>query len=265
MQNELIRTDTLVDSFLIKEGVQPISTAPHSLFTDHLLNSSNLELPNTLEQNYWLVTVLILLMSALFVWLFVFKPRDVQQVLNNFFTLGGSSSISRMEINVDNTTSGLLYVFFILNFSLFIGKGLHTFAINIDVVPVPVEMVIGIITLVTYLTKIAVVKISGYLFQVQFATDFYAKTIFNFQLILGLVLLPIVIIAYFAVDFSPKVVVYLGAIFLTLMFLFRILRGLSIGANTPNVSLYYLFIYLCALEIIPILIIVKLIALSLSS
>jgi len=65
-----------------------------------------------------------------------------------------------------------------------------------------------------------------------------------------------VIMLVYTVILPPQVVITVGAIVLIIFYLMRVVRLLLIFMKR-NFSVLYLILYLCALEILPVLIIVK--------
>jgi hypothetical protein len=49
----------------------------------------------------------------------------------------------------------------------------------------------------------------------------------------------------------------ISLLFIGLLYIFRLLRGLQIGLATPGFSLLYLFLYLCTLELAPMLVLLR--------
>jgi len=58
---------------------------------------------------------------------------------------------------------------------------------------------------------------------------------------------------------SPSVFIYAGYAIIGGFLAVRLIRGLAIGFNSSRVSKFYLFLYLCTLEILPFIVLVKLI------
>jgi hypothetical protein len=64
----------------------------------------------------------------------------------------------------------------------------------------------------------------------------------------------------FLKQISPLVFIYLGVAMVSAFMLIRAINTIVLGlGNSSKISKSYLFIYLCALEILPFIIIVKLI------
>jgi hypothetical protein len=75
----------------------------------------------------------------------------------------------------------------------------------------------------------------------------------------SLILFILVILIVYTGVFPPPVYFVTGVILLSIMYLFRVTR-LLIGFLKQNISVFYLILYLCSLEILPVLITLKYIA-----
>ncbi len=79
-------------------------------------------------------------------------------------------------------------------------------------------------------------------------------TIYIFNIFIGLVLLPLNAFAAFAPEPLSIAALYLSLAIFILMYLFRQLRGLFIGSKFLIANQFHFFIYLCTVEIAPLLI-----------
>lgn len=110
---------------------------------------------------------------------------------------------------------------------------------------------------VVYTVKIFFCKVLGYIFLVreEFAEYVHNVTLFNKNI--GMFLFPVVIL-YPYVDHPLKpVVIYTGIVLYIIMILLRSLRSFQIIIR-KGVSVFYLILYLCAVEILPVLLLIKL-------
>lgn len=107
-------------------------------------------------------------------------------------------------------------------------------------------------------------KIFGWVFNKKQLSDEYNNNITIFNNVLGLILLPIVtLMAFLNYNFLSFVVYMTGGIFLFL-YLLKIYRLFEINSK-KHVNILYLFLYLCGLEILPLLLIVKFLSVSVIS
>jgi hypothetical protein len=117
---------------------------------------------------------------------------------------------------------------------------------------------IAISLIVMYSVKAALIRFSGFVFKTNKESAEYASTMFIFLNILGLFMLPVVTCIAFVKQINPHVFIYVGYFIILSFLCVRLIRGLVIGFNSNRVSKFYLFLYLCTLEIIPLIILVKL-------
>jgi len=102
--------------------------------------------------------------------------------------------------------------------------------------------------------KTGVIHLLGVIFRTRETTAAYLLNLLLIALITGPVLLAgLVFIIYLPSDFL--VYVLLGI--LAILFLFRFVRGLMTGLTLTKFSYLLLFVYLCTLEILPLLLLVK--------
>lgn len=110
---------------------------------------------------------------------------------------------------------------------------------------------------VIYLAKFLFLKITGWIFNVSSATDTYIFIVFLVNKMIGIFLLPVLVLLAF-----PKSVIYSGAItlsyiLLVLLFFYRFFISYRPVRNEIKVNRFHFFIYLCAFEIAPLLLIYK--------
>lgn len=96
----------------------------------------------------------------------------------------------------------------------------------------------------------------GSLFETQAETSEYLFNVDNFNRALGLVLLPLVALVSFSPWNNPLLIVLAGLIIVIAFNLVLLQRGVIILLR-KQFSIFYLFLYLCTLEILPLLLIYK--------
>lgn len=99
------------------------------------------------------------------------------------------------------------------------------------------------------------IKITGFIFDTQAEANQQNSLYLSTDYALGILLLPVVITLVFA---FWKVAVYIGILLVFIALLFRWFQTIYIGKKLGDFSLFHLFMYLCTLEIIPLLLLVKL-------
>lgn len=107
------------------------------------------------------------------------------------------------------------------------------------------------------LLKTISIKLAGFIFKTTVATSEYLSNIFFFNTIAALLFIPLLIFSvYVPTDFVIVVIIVLAII----LFIFRLVRGLVISLDVQNYSFYQKFMYFCALEILPVIWVAKVVA-----
>ena len=105
----------------------------------------------------------------------------------------------------------------------------------------------------TYLVKYSVVKLIQFVFDVDRGLNEHLYNTWLLNVVLGIVLLPIVLVINFSSWQGASYLMW-GALGLVgVFFLYRLIRGIRTGIG-QKVSIFYLFIYLCSLEILPLVV-----------
>jgi len=237
------------------------SIAP-SLFRGNLLTVKNAK-PEIHYGNYdYWVTGILLFLYILFVWMYVSNYKKLGQIIKGFYINRYSNQLSREELAIGNRVSVFLSIFFISTLTLFICRllpflGFHLFVFgsaNIGILAI----VLALLITATYCIKFAVIMIAGTIFQLQREANDYIMTIFLFCNTLGLFMFPLVLCLTFVKQVPPAVFIYAGLGIITIFLSVRIIKGIILGLNSSGISKIYLFMYLCTLEILPFIIMVKL-------
>ena len=110
--------------------------------------------------------------------------------------------------------------------------------------------------LLIYSIKTIFLWIIGFVFKDREKFTEYLFNTFLINKILGMALLPIVICLAFIPQTEP-VLIKIGILLCFSTYVYRLIRGLIIGSSNANFSMFYLFLYLCTLEILPTIIFIK--------
>lgn len=120
---------------------------------------------------------------------------------------------------------------------------------------------ISVLIVVLYILKIVILRVLGHLFNVQKPVNEYVTILYLSYFNLSLLFIPLVIaFALSPLKYAP-IFIAISLILLGTIFAFQFIRaGVNILSNN-RFSKVYLFLYFCALEICPILILIKAIGL----
>ncbi len=230
-----------------------------SLFNGHLLPVKSIDYKFHFTHYDYLPFGILFLSFAIFVWLYISYSKRLKSTIQGFFVNRFANQLARDEFSLSNRVTIFLSVLFVFTLTLFTSQTFQ-YLFGMEVAPngfLFLNLIIGASVVVVYLSKFIAVRLSGYVFQMNKAASDYILTVFLYCNTLGLFLLPIVICISFVKQISPYIFIYIGLTIIGLFLITRIIKGLLIWLNGVRASRFYLFLYLCTLEILPIVILVK--------
>ena len=121
------------------------------------------------------------------------------------------------------------------------------------------------VLVIIYGVKWLLLKIMGWLFQVQETSNTYSFIVFLVNKVLGVLLLPVVVLMTMGPYSLHPALVTVVLFLLGSLFIYRYIISYPSIKATIRVNQFHFFLYLCAFEIVPLLIIYKVLALRLSS
>lgn len=162
---------------------------------------------------------------------------------------------------LQNKRASLLFnIFFVLVTGIYIALFLQNihFAIYSNIW-LNTLICITALTLI-YLGKYFIFLAIGWIFHVKETITTYLFTIFSINKIISMLLLPVSILLVFAQIETQHLIINISLALLILLFLYRYLISYNIIRNNIGISRIHFFIYLCALELMPLLIAYKILS-----
>ncbi|MBC7867396.1 MAG: DUF4271 domain-containing protein [Gloeobacteraceae cyanobacterium ES-bin-316] len=108
-----------------------------------------------------------------------------------------------------------------------------------------------------YLVKFMVLKTMGWVLRINRATDVYLFIVFMVNKMTGIFLLPILLMMAFPYTPIVPAVIALSLFVLALLLGYRFFVSYRLVRNEIKLNLFHFFLYLCAFEIAPLLLIYK--------
>ena len=108
-----------------------------------------------------------------------------------------------------------------------------------------------------YLAKFFILKTTGWIFNISKATDTYIFIVYMANKMLGILFLPLIIIIAFSSAATKEITITISYCMLALILLYRVIASYPAIRAEIKVSIFYFFLYLCAFEIAPLLLIYK--------
>ncbi len=229
------------------------------LFKHHELQIKNQEpIPITGSNPIWLFYVLVFLIAA-FTWVKVFYARTLDHILASFLSKTMSNQIVRDENLLLQKASFLLTGIFYLVLALFIYQISILYNFLPDFFPSGFArfLILAVLVSMIYSFKFIFLKVSGFIFQIDKPVSAYIFNIFLINNLIGILLLPIVIAIAFTTTFAAIIIFKIAIAIIILLYVFRLIRGVMIAQSLKNFNIFYLILYICSLEIAPIVFMIK--------
>jgi Domain of unknown function (DUF4271) len=115
----------------------------------------------------------------------------------------------------------------------------------------------AVLLAILYLSKFVVLKITGWIFNINRAVDTYLFVVFLTNKIIGILLLPFLVLIAFSGPLLTEIGVTLSILMICLFYIYRFIASYSTLRKEIKISGLHFFLYLCAFEIAPLLLIYK--------
>jgi hypothetical protein len=113
------------------------------------------------------------------------------------------------------------------------------------------------ILVVLYLLKYVILRVTGWIFNINRAVETYLFVIFMTNKIIGVFLLPFLVLISFAGPVITEISVTLSLIMIGIFYVYRFVASYATLHKEIKISGLHFILYLCALEIAPLLLIYK--------
>lgn len=111
---------------------------------------------------------------------------------------------------------------------------------------------------VVYLVKHSVVTFSGWIFDAKKEASAYNYVVFSINKIVGVLLVPIIILMTYCIPQLLPVTRFVLIIFAFLLLIYRYIASFILIQENSEANVFHFFLYLCAVEIMPVLLVYKL-------
>ena len=206
-------------------------------------------IPNATLHNEWVFVTCVLILAAI-AFLRVHFGRGLWLIGQAAFTLRHANQFLR-ETNNSNISPYLLPLF-VLVLSMFFTHPSWSQASWSVFMIIKFAFWISLFLVVKYL----LIRWIGHLFQQVYLFEEVIFLTFLFEKVVGLLLFPFLVLSVYS-PIDSTTCLYLGFLLLFFFLILKWVRMLYLGFFKRSFSKTHLFIYLCILEILPLVVIVK--------
>jgi len=187
----------------------------------------------------------------------VFFEKYFNNLLTLFFRVSLRQQQIREQVLQTPLPSLLLNILFIISGGLYACYLLHYSRLGADIRFWVLYLYCMLLLGAVYLVKFMVLKFIGWVFSVSRATDIYIFIVFLVNKMLGIFLLPFLIIITFSGPTVREIFITISLAMVFVLWSYRVLAAYRPVRNEIKLTPFYFFLYLCAFEIAPLLLIYK--------
>jgi hypothetical protein len=238
-----------------KPVINKVFTVP-SLFTGHKLHARELrrEIKPGSTADYTISAMLLCLL--IFTWVQRFYAKRLRQLFRAVALPRFLNQLERDGNLFAERISLGLSVIFILVFTLALGQIAENklgVGFSSEEGGLLYLILCGAVCLI-WLVKSSFIKLLGIIFKTETYAQAYLLNNLIFNMITGIILFfPVIMTAY--VD--PEVYTWVSIVIIFILLIYKALRGTLIGLANSDFSILYLIVYLCTLEILPYVILYR--------
>ncbi len=191
-------------------------------------------------------------------------PKYFFQVFKFSYQSILSPKASREQMLQNNLPSALMNLVFLMSGGLLIAmlaRYYNWVILDYGELFLYATMLLGAV----YLVKFSFVHFAGWVFNAPQFAGMYNNIVFTVNKILGMLLLPLLLIIAFGDDGFKKTAITISACLIIFLFLYRYFFSLATMRSNVNITAFHFFVYLCTVEIMPLLIIYKVFFLEIKS
>ena len=235
----------------------------YQLYNQKVRSTNANEVLYKIEQKFSLPDKDILFYAVIaLIFLYSFLIQIAPQYIAKLFSQFSQSSLRMMQNREQLLQNSLAS--FIMNIGFVVSFSLMTTLVIFNAHLLPINFWEGffymcLFFLGLYVGKFICLTIAGYIFNTIELVQTYIFVVFMINKVLGILLIPFIGILAFAKPFLHPFAIWGASLLMVLLLLYRYLFSLTSVRNKLHVSSFHFFLYLCAFEVIPLLILYKLI------
>ena len=247
-----LRHNMLIDSLFKKYLYQgsnflDVARAPKSLLREGHSRQT---------RDQWVIVVIIglLLYTAI---LNRIMSKDFSSVWQSFYSKRMLSQVSKEDNIINSWTFIGLFLLFGLTFGLFLYLLAFHYHVYYSISGVRLFVSLSLIILILFAVKFVIVKFLGFVFNINKLVSEYLSVLYLTYFNITFVFLPVAVCFSLLANQLIPYILAIALILIVIIFIWQYLRSSVNIISSIVFHKFYLFVYLCALEICPILILIK--------
>ncbi|MGZ3937704.1 MAG: DUF4271 domain-containing protein [Flavisolibacter sp.] len=183
--------------------------------------------------------------------------RYVADLFKTYFRMGINQKQAKEQLLQHPLPSVLLNVFFVLSIGMFVALLLQYFKLGLDFNFWWLYLYCSLGLIAIYLMKYVSLKFLGWIFQVSESTDAYIFIVFATNKIIGIALLPFLVMLAFTYGVVNEAAMSLSIMVVVGLLVYRFFLSYVSIRRQIRVGFLHFLLYLIAFEVVPLLLINK--------
>ncbi len=190
--------------------------------------------------------------------------RYISELFQTFFRTTIRQKQIKEQLLQSPLPSLMFNVFFVFSTGIFIALLFRHFNFG-DQLSFPLLALYAAATVaLIYLGKFLIVKIFGWIFRAAEASQTYTFIVFSANKVIGIVILPLLVIVAFTYGYLYQSALALSLFVVIAIFLYRYFLAFISTSRYLKVSFFHFLLYMLAFEVLPLLLINKLLSMFLN-
>jgi len=207
-------------------------------------------------RDQWVIVIIV----SLLVYMAILNramSKDIKNVLQSFYNNRILSQVSKEENLLNSWTFVGLFLLFGVTFGLFLYQLTSYYEVFYSISGVQLFGSFALLIIVMFAVKLLVLRFLGFVFNVNRLVGEYISILYLTYFNITFVFLPVSLcLSLLAAQYIPYVLAC-ALLLVVVIFVWQYLRSSVSIISSFRFHKFYLFTYLCALEICPVLILIK--------
>ena len=240
-----MQKDTATYRYLMNSTYYPFFAAPLNMFMPE-------RQPNSKDMIFYILLGLVVILAIIR----IIFTKYIRNLFTLFFQTSFRQNQTRDQMVQDSIASLLTNLIFVLCGGIYISLMTNYFDAN-NLTFTTMVIYGSIAVTVTYLFKFIFLSLLGWIFNIKEMIQSYNFVVFLLNKIIGICLVPFVWLIAFSTDGIKQVAVTISICLLILLFVYRYIVGISIARKGIQVNAIHFFLYLCCVEVMPLMLLFK--------
>ncbi|QNL50039.1 DUF4271 domain-containing protein [Olivibacter sp. SDN3] len=242
--------DSLRKHYIIKHG-DALTWGKDITF----ISSKSLGNPKVQRQPWVLMIIFLLLLFLALIRLFFMK--DLHAIATSFYSNRVLLQISKEDNLITSWPFIFLYLLFGFTVGLFLYLYVNYSGVQTAYYNIALFFSLSLMVLVLFTFKILITRGIGFVFGIQRLVRDYISILYLSYFNAAIIFLPLILVLSLIPTYMVKYWLLISCVIVFLVFMMQFFRAFSTVLKSYQFSKFYLFIYLCTLEVGPILILIK--------